>query len=451
MVDTIVATATPGGVSALAVIRLSGPRALEILQTLAGLGSPPRERSPTLLPLRDPLEDRPLDHALVLTYHGPRSYTGEDMVEFSCHGGWMAPMLVTEACINAGARLAEPGEFTRRAYLNGKLDLVQAEAILDLIESHSLGAHAAALHQVERGLSGRISELREGLVELEAVLAHHIDFPEEDDAPVPITAIAERADSLVQQLDTLVATAPEGQLLREGALTVLAGRPNQGKSSLFNALIGEERAIVTEEPGTTRDAIEAVVSMAGFPFRLVDTAGLRETGERVERLGIEVAERYLKGADLILLCAEEAVPLGDVERRFMGEEHDAPVVVVRTKCDQREANARGARSPEEGIAVSVVTGEGLGELSRVLTEMVFQGLVSGGGEIPVLTRARQARGVGEALDEVRAFASALRAEIPPEVAAAHLRSAASALESVLGLISPDEILDRVFADFCIGK
>jgi tRNA modification GTPase len=402
-----------------------------------------------------------VDRAVVTFLRAPATYSGEDMVEISGHGGWLAPALVLEACVGAGARQAEPGEFTRRAYLNGKLDLIQAEAVLDLVEGRSRALHDAALHHLERGLSRRISDVREGLVGLEALLAHHIDFPEEDQPPVPKARVLEAAERVRDALATILRTAPEGELLREGALTVLAGRPNAGKSSLFNALIGEERAIVTELPGTTRDAVEVAVSLGGFPFRLVDTAGLRDSDERVERLGIEVARRFLGRADLVLLCLEAGAEPDAAERRFLEEMGEKPVVLVRTKSDL----APSVRSPDAGEAdpwsagrasagrvdVSVVTGEGLGALEELLPSLVYGGLVRGGGDVPVLTRARQSAAVGVALEEVTAFANALASGVPAELAATHLRPAESALEELLGIISPDDVLDRLFREFCIGK
>ena len=452
-VDTIVGISTARGPAALAVVRLSGPDSLAILARLTpGLATPPA-RAPRLARICDPGGGARLDQALVTFFPGPASYTGEDLVEISGHGGWLAPALVMEACLAAGARAAEPGELTRRAYLNGKLDLVQAEAVLDLVSARSRAQHQAALHQLERGLSRRVAELRERLVGLEVLLVHHVDFPGEDDPPVPLERIVSEAEELASGLDRLLDTAPEGELLREGALTVLAGLPNSGKSSLFNALLGRERAIVTEVPGTTRDALEAVVSLEGFPFRLVDTAGIRETEERIEAMGVEVARRYLAQADLVLYCVEAGREPGGAEERFLREVEGPPIVLVRTKADLYTGGEapRETRFATGAVTVSVESGEGLGELRQLLPGLVFRGMVACGADAPVLTRERHAREARVARDEVRAFAHALREGVPAEVAATHLRPAESALEEVLGVITSEEVLDRLFREFCIGK
>lgn len=457
--DTIAALGTAQGTSALAVVRVSGTGAIDVLRGLCpGLKETPEPRKATLSRVVDPESGELLDQVLVTVFPGPGSYTGEDMVELSSHGGWLSPVAILEATLKLGARRAEEGEFTRRAYLNGKLDLLQAEAVLDLIEGKSRALHGAALHQLERGLSRRIGALREGLVELEVLLVHHLDFPEEDEPPVSVEEIARRARGLEAVMEDLLRTAPEGELLREGAVTVLAGRPNSGKSSLFNALVGEERAIVTEVPGTTRDALEAVVSIGGFPFRLVDTAGLRETAERVELLGIEVARRYLKRADLILFCVEAGRPLDQEESDFLREVEGTPVVLARTKLDEgvgrKEIQGNDGESGDEvrgEVEISVETGEGLDRLKEILPALVFEGLVRQGAEIPVLTRTRHVHGVQRALKEVSAFREAMEAGIPAEVAATHLRPAETSLEELLGVIPREEILDRLFREFCIGK
>ena len=451
LLDTIVAQATPPGFGAVAVVRLSGPAALDIAARImrreARAMGRWADRASRLCTLFRPGTGEILDRALVTVFRAPASYTGEDVVELSTHGGYAIPASVVAACVALGAREAVAGEFTRRAYLNGRLDLTQAEAVADLVAARSAKGREVALHQLEKGLGDRIAALRGRVIGLSALLVQHIDFPEEDDAPTPLDAIGAEAEQVAAEVERLLATAPAGEMLREGAVTVLAGAPNSGKSSLFNALVGFERAIVTEMPGTTRDAIEAVVEVDGFPFRLVDTAGLRGAPERVEQLGIEVARRYLAGADLVLYCREAGCAATEREGRFVAG-LAAPVVRVRTKWDL----AGPGEVPEDGeVTVSVRTGGGLDVLKRQLREHAFRGVVENRDEVPVVTRRRQADLLGLARDEVEAFREALAGGIPPEVASAHLKSAESALEEILGVIATDDVLDRVFRDFCIGK
>jgi len=373
---------------------------------------------------------------LAACFPAPRSYSGEDVVEISTHGGLVVPAAAVAAFVAAGARPAEPGEFTRRAVLNGKMDLLQAEATADLIDAGSPAQRRRALHQLERGLSGRLGALRQEVLDLEGLIAYDIDFPEEDEGPVSPVRV-ERAWRLARdRVARLLATAPEGERLREGALLVIAGRPNAGKSSLFNALLGAERAIVTEIPGTTRDAIEAHAVIEGFPFRLVDTAGLRESEERVERLGIEVSRKYLAAADLVLFC-EEA---DDPTRTTFLAQVQAPVVVVRTKADL---------SGRDGV--SVVTGAGLDTLRQRLAEVAFGQLLALGDVEPVVTRARHRVALERALAELDAFWAARAAGVDAAAAATHLRAAVTALDDLIGVVTPDDVLDRVFATFCVGK
>ena len=455
--DTIVAPATPRGISALALVRLSGPDALPILSRLVPNVPPDPQAGSYVGWILDPGTGDRIDHAVSTVFRAPSSYTGQDTVEFSTHGGTLIPGLLVDACVRLGARLAEAGEFTRRAYLGGKLDLVQAEAVIDLIESHAPAQHRAALGHLDKGLSDRLAALRTDLVRLEASLVHHLDFPEEDDPPIPVDQIAQQGEAVAEALELLLRSAPEGELLREGALAVLAGRPNSGKSSLFNLLVGRDRAIVTEEPGTTRDAIEAPIAVDGFPFIVVDTAGLRRTRSPIETLGIEVAERYLAAADLVIFCVE---PEGTPELGFIAERSSAPIVLARTKADLVSQGARtevpsgtaptGSVEPAAEIWVSSVTGVGVHQLKQAIARCVFRGLTRENGTT-LLVRKRQAEGVAEAHEEVRRFVDALRNGVPPEVASTHLRPAESALEELLGVISTEDVLERVFREFCVGK
>ncbi len=376
-----------------------------------------------------------IDDVLAVCFPAPHSYTGDDLVEISTHGGLVVPAAALAALVAAGARPAAPGEFTRRAVLNGKMDLLQAEATADLIDAGSPVQRRRALQQLERGLSGRLGGLRGEILELEALIAYDIDFPEEDEGPVSPQRVRGAWDVVRGRVADLLKTAPEGERLREGALLVIAGRPNAGKSSLFNALLGTERAIVTEIPGTTRDAIEAHAVIEGFPFRIVDTAGLRDSDERIERLGIEVSKKYLAAADLVLFCEERE----DTSRAPFLAEVSAPVVVVRTKADVT------------GVGVSAVTGQGMAELRRRLAEVAFGKLLALGDVEPVVTRARHRTALERALAELDAFWAARTAGVDAAATATHLRAAVLALDELIGAVTPEDVLDRVFAAFCVGK
>jgi tRNA modification GTPase len=437
--DTIAAIATPIGRGALALVRVSGPKAWEIAGAVLAPW-PLAVRHATLVTARDPASGVILDQPIATAYEAPHSFTGERVVEITTHGGAVVPASILAALVTAGARPALPGEFTRRAVLNGKLDLAQAEAIGDLIDARSASAQRAALSQLDGGLSRRIAQLRSALLETEALIAYDIDFPEEDDGPISSERVAGSAAAAATLLDALLATAPVGELVREGALVVIAGPPNAGKSSLFNALLGRARALVTEIPGTTRDAIEALVEPAGaaFPLRLVDTAGLREAGDVVERLGIEVSERYLRDAHAVLACGETPAALGDAVARIRVLTA-APVVGVRTKADLHDS-----------IGVSAETGQGLRELLDAVYAAV--GAAPADPDAPIVTHARHLASLAAAADELRAFRDAWTGkDVPAVIAAVHLRSAVHALEDVIGAVSADDVLDRVFADFCVGK
>jgi tRNA modification GTPase len=437
--DPIAALATPPGRSALAVVRLSGAGAFEVAARVVRGFRTDHPRAATLAVFHDAGE--PFDRGLYTVFPAPHSYTGDDSVEFSCHGGQVAPARLLSALHSAGARPAAPGEFTRRAVLNGKLDLVQAEAVGDLIDAVAPAQARAALRQLEGGLSRRLGELRESLIEAQALLGYEIDFPGEDDGPVPPERIASALDDTAQRIARLLATAPSADRMRQGALLVLAGRPNAGKSSLFNALLGSERALVTEIPGTTRDAIEGHTDFLGWPVRLADTAGLSDSADRIERMGIEVSRRYLLAADLVLLCVEVGREPGPEEAALAAQR---PTLLIRTKSDL-------AAGPIEGLAVSVLTGIGIGELRRAAADRVFGDRMALGDLEPSLNSDRHRTALLRAQVSLAEAVPHLGAAGDPVLASHHVRQATTALDELLGAVDVEEVLGKVFGSFCVGK
>lgn len=442
---TIAAIATAMGRGALALVRVSGPATEAIAARL--LDPPPTEHQRALHTRAISAQGELLDDVVATRYHAPHSFTGEDLLEISTHGGLVAPTAVLAAAIRAGARQAEAGEFTRRAVLNGKLDLLQAEAVADLIDARSAAAHRAALRQLDGGLTHRVASLRARILELEALLAYDIDFPEEDDGPVPRERIAEASAEVLRETESLLASGEQGTLINEGVLVVLAGAPNAGKSSLFNAMLGEARAIVTDIPGTTRDAIEAVLDRPRWPLRLVDTAGLRPSSDPLERLGIETSTRYLGRAALVLACGEhpEAVNL---VTRSIGQHSSAPVLGVRTKADL----VTQSYEDEELRSVSAFTGDGIAELLETIDHRLIEQRGLPEVDAPGLTRERHLAAVETALGELSAFREAWQTRaLPASIAATHVRAAANALGELIGLVETDDVLDVVFRRFCVGK
>ncbi|MDQ6737477.1 MAG: tRNA uridine-5-carboxymethylaminomethyl(34) synthesis GTPase MnmE [Gemmatimonadota bacterium] len=443
--DTIAAIATTEGRGAIAVLRISGPHAFDIARQHVNPW-PASHRHVTLCTVRD--RDREvLDEALVTTFVAPLSFTGEDVVEIATHGGQLVPTLVLAAMVSSGARIALPGEFTRRAVINGKMDLVQAEATGDLIDSTSRAMQRVALAQLDGGLSRRIEELRDEVIELEALISYDIDFPDEDDGPIPRSRVEAAISEVIASLESLIATAPAGELVRSGALVVIAGEPNVGKSSLFNAMLGKRRAIVTEIPGTTRDAIEAVLDTGEWPLRIVDTAGIRETTDAVERLGIEVAREYLESADVVLACGETTEEIERIRDAVtaMGEAH---IALVQTKSDLGAPAAAG----KAVYRVSATSGDGINALVDGIAREVSERFGGVALDAPVITRERQRYCVAQALEEMIAFDHGFAQKgLPVSIAAVHLRSAANALADVTGTIDVEEVLDRLFRTFCVGK
>lgn len=447
---TIVALATPPGRGALAVLRLSGGAAGEIARRL-GVSGPLVPRRATRVRLHacdDPSEL--LDDAIVTWFPGARSPTGEDLLELSLHGGHYVSARVLAALMTAGATPALAGEFSERAVRHGKMDLLQAEAVADLIDARSRAMQRAALAQLSGALSHRLLALREALLEAEALLAYEVDFPEEDDGPLPRNAASAAAARVLDALVALGSTLPMAELGRDGVPVVFAGAPNAGKSSLFNALVGDARAIVSAIPGTTRDAIEVLVDETPLPWRLVDTAGLRETDDALERLGLEVSSRWLARAGVVVVCGESDEAL-QASTALVAARSSAPRVLVLSKSDLCRSAVLAA-SDGSVIAVSATEGRGLDELRAAIRRAVSAAYPPLAEDAAVVTRARHAAAIERARQEVAAFIVAWdEATLPAPVASTHLRAAIHALDELVGAIDVEDVLGRVFRSFCVGK
>lgn len=438
--DTIAAIASPAGTGAVALLRISGPQALSVA-VLAFQGPPLAPRRAVYGRIVDEA-GQVIDSVVATFFKGPASFTGEDTVEIGCHGGVLVTRRVLDAILRCGARMAEPGEFTQRAWLNGKLDLTQAEAVMDVISAQTDMALRAAQRQLEGAIGRRALELRDGLLGVLAHVEAYIDFPEEDISPD--TGEALRAGILQVQdgIARLLSTADQGRILREGARTVLAGLPNAGKSSLLNTLLGFERAIVSEVPGTTRDTIEEVINLRGIPLRLVDTAGLRDTVDVIEREGVARSRRMVEQADLVLEIVDGSLPPGE----RVAAEPGVPRLLVLNKADLGIAAGWGS---EEGIAVSCHTGEGIDQLAARMLELLSGGHGFTGMEAAV--NARHKACLELAHRSLIAAIAQLDAGAAPEFVALDLREALNALGDIAGRTDTEDLLGEIFARFCIGK
>ncbi|MDB5433669.1 MAG: tRNA uridine-5-carboxymethylaminomethyl(34) synthesis GTPase MnmE [Caulobacter sp.] len=444
MTDTIFAPATAAGRAAVAVVRLSGPRTRETVEAMAG--KLPAARRASLRRLRH--GGLALDDALVLWMPGPASFTGEDSAEFHLHGGPAIVEAVTEALAGLGLRLAEPGEFTRRAFQNGRMDLAQAEAVADLVDAETAAQARQALAQLEGGLSRRYDTWRETLVEALAVLEAAVDFPDED-LPENVSARARPGlERLLDELDDALTDEARGRRVREGYRIALIGAPNAGKSSLLNALAGRDAAIVTATPGTTRDVIEVPMVLAGYKTLLADTAGVREATDSIEAEGVRRARAWADGADLRLWIVDGSVA-DDTWHWAQSLAHPGDLLVL-SKADLPEAADAGAaraNGAARGLETLAVSALGEGAVLRAALERRVVAALSG-AEFPAATRLRHAESLREARSRV---ASALAQADQVELAAEDVRLAARALARVTGRIDAEDVLDRVFSTFCIGK
>ncbi|HEX8313033.1 MAG TPA: tRNA uridine-5-carboxymethylaminomethyl(34) synthesis GTPase MnmE [Chthoniobacteraceae bacterium] len=449
MNDTIAAISTPLGEGAIALLRMSGSSAIAVVDEVFRARKRPSEMPPRVQHFGAIFAgDRKLDDVLVSVHRAPASYTGEDVVEIGCHGGLLVTRRILELLLSKGARSAHPGEFTQRAFLNGKLDLTQAEAVMDLISAQTDLALRAASEQLEGRLGERIRELREQFIGLLAHIEAYIDFPDEDIDPETGEALLARLDAARAGIDALLATAGQGKILREGLRTVICGAPNVGKSSLLNLLLGEERAIVSATPGTTRDTIEEVINLRGLPIKLIDTAGLRDTTDEIERAGIERTRQQLRRADLALEVVDGSESRESAQSDALAQgELPSLHVLVLNKADLGE---HASWSGVEAVRISCLKNEGLDQLADAIMARIG-GEAGAPRDWSLAINARHQAALQQARDFATAAREALTSGLSPEFVAEELRAALDGVGEVVGRVDTEEILGKIFSTFCIGK
>ena len=455
--DTIAAISTPAGVGAIGIVRLSGPKSAEIGRLLF------KPRSPDCLfesyrlfhgDILSPRTGNTLDEVLFVFMKGPRTFTGEDSVEIHCHGGPVILQRVLEEVLEAGARPAEPGEFTRRAFLNNRMDLSQAEAVCDVIMAKTEGGLERALYQLKGALSGRIREISEAILQVLVPLEASIDFTEEEPDTPENRVLLAPIDKVLGDLQILLDTYQEGRLFREGVSVVITGRVNVGKSSLFNRLVGGKRAIVTPIAGTTRDLIEESISIDGLPVRLTDTAGLRETDNPIEKEGMAFVRERLLDADVVIIVLDGSEPLCPEDARILEENRNRNILLAVNKADLPHRLSVGDlvkyTDPPQPLWISAKYGEGVDTLKKRVFNAARRGESTRASDA-VLTAVRHKVAVEKSIELLLKAREGLQGGLSPEYAAFDLRQAVESLDEITGRNLSEEILDQIFSTFCIGK
>ena len=453
MDDTIAAISTPIGEGGIAIIRISGPTALAVADHIfhSRDGRATEFPSHTLHFGTIGRNGEMIDQVMLAVLRAPRTYTKEDTVEINCHGGVLTARKILALCLQNGARLAEPGEFTKRAFLNGRLDLTQAEAVMDLIRAKSDRAHTAAVHELEGHLSAKINQAREKLIAILAHIEAHIDFPEEDIAPETRETLLRDTKAVLAFVRSLLATAREGKILREGISVAIVGRPNVGKSSLLNALIGADRSIVTSVPGTTRDTIEETTSISGVPFRLTDTAGIRKTRGAAEQIGVERSRKALDISEIVLLVLDSSKPLNAADRELAKHSQGKNTLLVLNKVDLPTR----LRLPDDlaniqSVKISATNGTGLDTLRDKLVNLAYSGKV-GTTDVDVAINERQNALLESSEKYLTESICVFNSKQPLEIIAQQLRRSLSAIGEITGKTATEDVLSKIFSTFCIGK
>ncbi|MDI3256697.1 MAG: tRNA uridine-5-carboxymethylaminomethyl(34) synthesis GTPase MnmE [Kyrpidia sp.] len=455
--EIIAAVGTPMGEGGIAVVRISGRGCVQVVDRIfrgrRRLADVPSHRMIHGVVV-DPENGETVDEVLVVRMQGPHSYTGEDTVEIHGHGGPVVVARVLDAVVRAGARMAEPGEFTKRAFLNGRMDLTQAEAVMDLIRAKSDAARRVALGQMSGALSVKVRKMRDELLNVMAHIEVTIDYPEHDVEEVTASHIRDVVKVVVREIDGLLRQAQTGRLIRDGVRTAIVGKPNVGKSSLLNALAGRERAIVTEIPGTTRDVLDEFIQIRGVPFQVLDTAGIRETEDVVERIGVQRSRQWVEEADLVLLVLDGSRDLEEVDLELLERTKERPALLVVNKSDlprRMEIRRLFAWVPRERVMeVAARTGAGVDELARRMVRTALGGEAAS-GEPAAVSNVRHMALLREAREHLQAAETAVREGWTVDVAAVDLRQAWERLGQIIGETAGDDLLNRIFSQFCLGK
>ncbi|MEE8329458.1 MAG: tRNA uridine-5-carboxymethylaminomethyl(34) synthesis GTPase MnmE [Thermodesulfovibrionia bacterium] len=450
--DTIAAISTSIGHSSIGIVRLSGINSIRITDKIF---ISPKKKSLKKTPSHRIMyghiinsNKEIIDEVLVSVMRAPHTYTREDIVEINCHGGPVPLRKILELVLKTGAKLAEPGEFTRRAFLNGRIDLAQAEAVLDVINAMTEQSRKAAIEQLGGGLSRKTEAIRKDLIKLTAFVEAYIDFPEENIEPPSLKNMKKMALEIQNSLKRLVDSSQYGIILREGVKTAIIGRPNVGKSSLLNALLEQDRAIVTEVPGTTRDVIEDYLNIQGIPVKIMDTAGIRQVTNMAEKEGVKRSLRAIKDADLVLIVLDGSEDLHDTDRELIKKSKRENTILVINKTDLAQ-KIRLKKSDRQTIRVSALKGTGLNELKERIVETTLKGksLFSTG----VVTNTRHLYALEKALVSINSFIEESTKKISPEFLSVELRDALDAIGEIIGITTSEDILNEVFSKFCIGK
>ncbi|MBQ3509881.1 MAG: tRNA uridine-5-carboxymethylaminomethyl(34) synthesis GTPase MnmE [Peptococcaceae bacterium] len=456
--DTIAALVTAVGESSVGIIRISGPEAVSIAAKIyQGKSDLLKADTHTIHYgyVYDWKQDKKIDEALFMLMRGSRSFTGEDVVEVQCHGGMVVLKQVLQLILLSGARLAEQGEYSKRAFLNGRLDLAQAESIMDIVQAKTDKGVDLALSQLQGNLSGMVKTLRADLLELIAFIQADIDYPDDDIERLTMDQQQERILNLKAQVNAVLKNAQKGKMIRDGLKVVIAGKPNVGKSSLLNALLGQERAIVTDIPGTTRDVIEEYINLNGIPLKIVDTAGIRETDNVVEQIGVDKAQQFVKNADLVLYVVDAVQGLTKQDEQMMADIHNQPVIYLLNKSDMGISDAirqqlNDAIGDAPVLEISAREKIGLEQLEEKITDLFFAGTLEVSNDIMV-TNVRHIQILEESLAHMEGFLNGIMMGLSVDFLVIDLQNAWEKLGKITGETVEEDLLDQIFSKFCLGK